>query len=217
MSPAQTCQGPTEVAALLVANESKKQPMIYAAVNQVVVELNQYIKRIYDRSEEMVVLSNILEQDGTIASHIDNKVVVFLTNIEKEAAASSLPRAQVVGSPRSVVVHDPLHLNLYLMFAAHFSGSNYPEALKFISATMRFFQMNPVFDHQNTPDLDQRIQRLALDVENLDIQELSNLWGILSTRYLPSIMYKMRLVTIDADAVRREDHNIVKTRPFIRS
>jgi len=190
--------------------------MIYTAANQIVVELNQYLKRAYNRSEEMVVLSNILEQDGTLASHIDNKVVVFLTNIEKEATASSMPRARVVGSPRSVVVHNPLHLNLYLMFAAYFSGSNYPEALKYISATMRFFQMNPVFDHQNTPDLDQRIEKLALDVENLDIQELSNLWGILSTRYLPSIMYKMRLVTIDADAVRREDQNIIEDHIIVK-
>jgi len=187
--------------------------MIYAAVNQIVIELNQYLKRTYNRSEEIVVLSNILEQDGTLASHIDNKVVVFLTNIEREAAASSLSRARAVGSSRSVVVHEPLHLNIYLMFAAHFSGSNYPEALKFISETMRFFQMNPVFNHQNTPELDQRIERLALDVENLDIQGLSNLWGILSTRYLPSIMYKMRLVTVDSDAVISEAHNVVETRP----
>jgi hypothetical protein len=189
--------------------------MIYAAVNQIAVELNQFLKRAFDRSEDMVVVSNILEQDGTVASHIDNKVVVFLTNIEKEAVPNSLPQPGVIGGSRTVVGNVPLHLNLYLMFAAYFSGSNYPEALKSISTTMRFFQMNPVFGHQNTPDLDRRIDRLALDVENLDIPQLSNLWGILSTRYLPSVMYKVRMVTIDAGAVSSEVHTMKEPRPSL--
>ena len=125
--------------------------MIYAAIHQIAAELDQFLKRTFDRSEDMVVVSNILEQDGTLASHIDNKVVVFLTNIERETVPNSLPQARVSGGSRTVVGNDPLHLNLYLMFAAYCSGSNYPEALKFISSTLRFFQMNPVIDHSTRP------------------------------------------------------------------
>jgi hypothetical protein len=84
------------------------------------------------------------------------------------------------------------------MFAATFSGVNYPEALKFISQTIAFFQGRPVIDHQNTPDLDPRIDKLMLDIENLNAAELSNLWGILRGTYMPSILYRMRMVTIDA-------------------
>ncbi len=191
--------------------------MIHATINQITFELNQHLKRTFGRSEEMVVVSNILEQDGTVAAHIENKVVAFLVNIEKETVASSHPqaKAKAIGGSRSVVGNAPLHLNLSLMFAACFSGGNYPEALKSISATMRFFQMTPVMDHQNTPDLDRRIDRLVLEIENLDIQQLSNLWGILSTRYLPSILYKVRMVSIDADAVKSELHIINEPKPSI--
>ena len=189
--------------------------MIYAAVNQITLELNQFLKRSFARSEDMVVVSNLLEQDGSLAAHIENKIVAFLVNIEKETMAGALPQARAIGGNRSVLGNAPLHLNLYLMFAAYFSGSNYPEALKSISATMRFFQMNPVLDHQNTPDLDRRIDRLVIDVENLDIQQLSNLWGVLSTRYIPSMLYKVRMVTIDADAVKSELHIINQPRPSI--
>ena len=189
--------------------------MIYAAVSQVASELNQYLKRTFERSEDMVVISNLLEQDGTVAAHIENKIVVFLTNIEKEKLPNAFPQTRPVTGERSMLGSAPLHLNLSLMFAAYFAGSNYPEALKSISTTVRFFQMNPVFDHQNTPDLDRDIERLSLEIENLDIQQLSNLWGILSTRYLPSIMYKVRMVTIDANAVKAEVPNITETRPSI--
>ena len=189
--------------------------MIHTAINQIAFELNQFLKRNFERSEDMVVVSNILEQDGTLAAHIDNKVVVFLTNIEKEPVPGSPPQAGAMGGSRTVMGTAPLHLNLYLMFAAYFSGSNYPEALKCISSTVRFFQMTPVFDHHNTPDLHRGIERLVLDVQNLDMQQLSNLWGILSSRYLPSILYKVRMVTIDADAVRAESYTIKEPRPSL--
>jgi hypothetical protein len=85
--------------------------------------------------------------------------------------------------------------------AANFSGSNYAEALKFISKAIAFFQMQPVFDKQSTPDLDSRIDKLVLDIENLNIQDLSNLWGLLGGKYLPSVYYRVRMVTINPDNV----------------
>ena len=84
------------------------------------------------------------------------------------------------------------------MVAANFSGRHYPDALKFLSNSVSFFQRNPIFDHSNTPDLESRIDRLVLDIENLSITDLSNLWGILGGRYVPSILYRMRMVTFNA-------------------
>jgi len=39
--------------------------------------------------------------------------------------------------------------------------------------------------HQNTPDLDNRIDKLTMDIENLNIKDLSSMWTILSGKYLP--------------------------------
>ena len=36
-----------------------------------------------------------------------------------------------------------------------------------------------------------------LDMENLNIQDASNLWGMLSGKYLPSVLYKVRMVSFD--------------------
>ena len=83
------------------------------------------------------------------------------------------------------------------MCAAHFGSSNYAEALKLVSATVAFFQGRPVLDHANTPELDARIDRLTLEIENLDGTALSNVWGLLGGKYLPSVLYKVRMVTLD--------------------
>jgi len=175
--------------------------MIDSAVSHIASQLNQYLRRSFDLTEDVVVISNILEQDGSVASHIDNKLVVFLVNIEKDAVAHRQPDGNMVGGDRSVTSYPPIYLNLYLMFAGNFSSNNYLESLKFVSNTISFFQRRPVFDHQNTPDLDSRIDKLVMDIENVNITDLSNLWSVLSGRYLPSILYKVRLVALDSGDV----------------
>lgn len=170
--------------------------MIYAAVSHISNQLNQFLRRSFDLGEDVVVMSNILEQDGTVAPDISNKLVVFLVNVEKDATS---PRQGGAASfDFSASSYPPLFLNLYVMIAGNFSCSNYSEALKFLSNAVSFFQRQPVFDHQITPELDRRINKLVLDIENLNFQDLSSLWGTYSGKYLPSVLYKVRMVAFDS-------------------
>ena len=175
--------------------------MIDITVTVIANRLNQYLRNEFDLSEDVVAVSNILEQNGTVASHIDNKVAVFLVNIEKETAAQCHQNRNLKDA-RNSARYQPLHLNLYLMFAACFGGKNYPEALKFISHTIAFFQRNPIFDHHNTPELDTRIDKLILDMENVPLKDLNSLWSVLSGKYLPSALYKVRLLTFAAQDIK---------------
>jgi hypothetical protein len=176
--------------------------MIDSAISHISSQLNQFLRRSFELAEDIVVISNVMEQDGNVASHIDNKLVAFLVNIERDSVSYRKPNGSDIGGFQSASHFPPVCLNFYVMFAAHFSGNNYLESLKFLSYTIDFFQRQPIFDHQNTPDLDSRIEKLILGIENLDIRDLSNLWGVLSGKYLPSILYKVRMVTFDADDVR---------------
>lgn len=175
--------------------------MIDSAVNLLAGQLNQFLQRAFDLNEDVVVVSNILDQDGSVAPQVNNKLVAFLINIEKDSTPVAT-KTRVAGADRMVNTAPPLYLNLYVMIAGCFGGNNYSEALKFLSNTISFFQRKPVFDRQNTPDLDPRIEKLVLEVQNLSIDDLSNLWGVLSGRYLPSILYRVRMIAFDAgDAV----------------
>lgn len=176
--------------------------LIEAAVGHVASRLNEHLRRSFGLPEDVVEVSGVLEQDGTVAPNIDNKLVLFLVNIERDGAsplhgngAGLVPGSRAVGYP-------PVHLNLYVMVAAHFPGANYREALKFISGAIAFFQGNPVFSPTSSPDLDPGIDRLVMEIENLSLQELSHLWGVLAGKYLPSVLYKMRMVTVDSGSLR---------------
>ena len=67
-----------------------------------------------------------------------------------------------------------------------------------IGSTIACFQATPVLDPRNSPGLDPRLDRLSLAMESLSLQEMATLWGVLGGRYLPSVLYRVRLLTIDA-------------------
>lgn len=58
--------------------------MIDSAISLVTGQLNQYLTRTFNLTEDIVTVSNILEQDGTVPPHVDNKLVAFFVNIEKD-------------------------------------------------------------------------------------------------------------------------------------
>lgn len=178
--------------------------MIDVAISHIATNVNQQLMRSFGLNEDVVVVANLLEQDGTVATHVNNKIVLSLVNIEKESAVMAHSRGGASSGMRSIVSNPPIYFNLYLMFASYFSGSNYQEGLKFISQTIGYLQGQSVFDQQNSPGLDRNISKLVMEVYNLDITTLSNLWGVLSGKYLPSVLYKVRMVMVDSNTVRSQ-------------
>ncbi|WAC71484.1 DUF4255 domain-containing protein [Roseateles sp. SL47] len=170
--------------------------MIDAALAHIAQQLNQSLRRAYLVAEDLVVLSSLHECDGGLATGTANRLALFLVNLQRETAGGLSPRS--APQARTLLKTPPVQLNVMLMIAANFGGSTYPEGLKLLSSTLAFFQSRPVFDHHNTPDLDGRIDRLVLDLENLNFSELSQVWGLFGGRYMPSVMYRLRLITIDA-------------------
>jgi hypothetical protein len=143
-----------------------------------------------------------------------NTVVAFLVKVERVPLPYGVG-GHSGGAGRSVVTNAPVYLNLLVMFAANFGGRNYAEALKFLSGTIGFFQARPAFDPQSSPGLDPRIDKLTLEIENLNTADLSNLWGIFGGKYLPSILYRMRMVTIDEGRVTGQDTPILRPRTAV--
>lgn len=173
--------------------------MIDAALGQLVAQLNEALKRGANVSHDIVRASNLFEPNGDVVPDIENKVLVFLVNLERETLPYKAAAGKMGRSMRFAEGQPPVHLNLSVMVAANFSGRHYADALRYLSLSVGFFQRRPVFDHANTPALDARIDRLVLEIENLGVNELGNLWGVLGSRYVPSVLYKVRMVTFDGN------------------
>lgn len=185
--------------------------MIDLALSAIAGQLNQALRRAFAVSEDLVVLGNILEQDGHLATVATDKVVVSLVNIERDTTPYQM-QAAPGGPQRTPQQAAPVYLTLSVLFAANFASHNYAEALKFISGTIGFFQGRPVMTPANTPELDSRIERLILDLANLSLSDLAHLWGVLSGRYLPSVMYRVRMVAVDLGQLSGQSQPIVDVR-----
>lgn len=167
--------------------------MIHDALTFIVSEINEHFRNKLRINEDKVVLSGLVKQDGGVAYHGENKVLLTLINIEKENTKNASPLPATNGS---------LNINLYILFSAYFSAGNYEESLRFISYIIGFFQYKNVFNRANTPALSDDIDRLTFEMTSIGTEQLNNIWACLGAKYMPSVIYKTRMLSFDESVVK---------------
>jgi Pvc16 N-terminal domain len=185
--------------------------VIDSALRIVASELQAALQPRGAGSDKLVVVSNLAEAGGGTNEETNERVAIFLVNIQREDVPMRAPRTVDFGEDRLAVRMAPVHLSLLVMVAANFGGSKYNEALKLIAGTIAFFQGKPLFTPANVPDLDSGIEQLSIEMENLSTTDLSNLWGVFGGRYVPSVLYRLRLLSIDAGLLAAQQRRIEQT------
>jgi hypothetical protein len=167
-------------------------------------KLNEFFSNADPREEDWVILSNVVDQEGRPYEPAKDKLVMFLANIQHETTISTYNRTTPVKGDQYAVVAPPLYIDLFVLFFANFYDKNYREGLGMISRTISFFQRNPWFTHDNLPGLDPVIDKLTLEMTNLDMTSLNYLMGLAGTKYLPSAFYKVRMIPFSSEAMQGE-------------
>jgi hypothetical protein len=153
--------------------------------------LNAALQHQYPSGEPHAVSAGL---GGPEAATLENKIVLSIANIERETGTQTPVnvRPDATGFNRTSA---PLNVNLLILVTANF-GDNYGEALKLLSAALSFFQSSAVMTPTSASAFPVGLERLTVELVNLSIQELSSLWTIQGSRYLPSFLLKLRTVTI---------------------
>ena len=161
--------------------------MIHELIPYVAADLNDFLESRFDTDNDPVILSNLVNQDGTLAIKEENKVIVTLINIERDGSNQGFGGGLIRGDM-------PVHINLYILFSSYFT--NYAESLKFLSGVIGFFQANPNYILDGNT--------IKIELYNPDIKEISNLWSAVGAKYLPSVIYKFRTLNMDEDNITDE-------------
>lgn len=162
-------------------------------------ELNSYLSVKISVSDR-VVANNLIAQDGNVQSGLDDKIVVSIVNTEEERIARD-PTIYHKQPDGSLEIQKPeVKLNLYILFTPYFP-SDYNEAVKMVSLVISFFQKKNRFNPANTPDLDPKLKDLTLEMVTLNMEQINHLWASLGAKYMPSVLYKIRLVSIADDEI----------------
>ena len=145
-----------------------------------------------------VELGNIGEivSSGTNNHGATSDIVISLINIE-EIRMTRDP-LNYLRKDNGILLKNPaVHLYLTLLFTS-VRDAGYGISLQNIQKVIEFFQRKYVFDRSNTPNLDENIEKLVLDMVSLNIEQLHQLWSMLGGKYHPSVAYRMNMVTIDS-------------------
>ncbi|MDJ0822525.1 MAG: DUF4255 domain-containing protein [Paracoccaceae bacterium] len=151
--------------------------------------------------DALVLLASLSDRGEDGAPDVSGKLALTLVNIEREAAAPT----PTIRKDNDLLVKSrpPLHLNLFLLVsaAAATGDKGYEQALGRLGRAMEFFQSNATMTAQSMPEFPDGLDRLTVEFVNLDMQSLNYLWGNLGGRYVPSALYKIRMLTIQPDQI----------------
>ncbi|MFT4924936.1 MAG: hypothetical protein ACI8WB_001026 [Phenylobacterium sp.] len=147
--------------------------------------------------EKKVVLTAFADDSGKTKIPAE-AVGLSLLNIEQErtfiARGMGQIEPQTTSTPGQIsFVHRPVDLNLQLMFTANFS--NYQESLKHIACIVQCFQSNPQLllpcAQPGLPEM-----QLVMELNTLPLEQQHYIWSMIGLRYLPSVVYRMRMLRI---------------------
>lgn len=168
---------------------------------------NEYMQNVDRRGDDWVTLTSIVYHDGNVNEHCRDKVVMTLYNIVRENIVSTYTPAKG-GEDSFAIVQPPIYVDLHLAFMANFASHSYPDGLAAISRIISFFQQNPWFTQANAPDLGPEVDKVTLEMSSLDPVDVNYVMGMLGTRYMPSVFYKLRMLPFASGAMQARTYPV---------
>jgi len=128
---------------------------------------------------------------------VNADVIISLINIEENRLSSD--QHNYIRKDGGIIMKNPaVHLYLTILITSVRRAGAYGMSLQDLQNVIGVFQKKFVFDHINTPLLNANIEKLILDMVSLNLQQLHEIWSVLGGRYFPSVVYRIRMVTIDS-------------------
>lgn len=161
--------------------------------------LNQFMQNRFGLDDKKVLLNKLIESNGNVPQVNQNKVVMSLINVEKETVKPFYNRNQQLQNGNYADVSPAERYNLDLLISSSFD--DYGETLKFLEAVILFFQVNPFLDARSSSNMPAGIDKLEFEIEKITYHQMQSLWTAMGAKYQPSVIYKTRLVTVQANEI----------------
>jgi hypothetical protein len=171
----------------------KRRTVIDAALDFIAREVNAHLLKRTGGELGAVQVGPLVDDRGNWVVAMDTLRLTLFQIDEERMLREQLPERTIVGG-REVVLPPPLRLNLVLLFAGRFQ--QYGQALRTLSHLMAFMQARPLHTPAESPGLPAGIERIALELLSWTPEQLNQMWACFGARHLPSVVYRMRAVTL---------------------
>lgn len=177
--------------------------MLDKALGFIKNQLEEYLS-IQVEDEDILKFSTL---KGTATDSLQtNKLIVTIVNIEEEESMAHR-NPHIKTSNGIIKKNSPVYLNIYILFSVNFKDKFYLKGLNILSLIISFFQQHSAFDGSQYA-LPEHISKLNFELVNIKIENMSHFWGALGANYQPSVIYKMRMLSIDAQNIITKETEI---------
>lgn len=161
----------------------------------------------------VIEISNIATlNDGDEFLDSTSPIILSVINIEEDRLAKTPNLYIKKENPRGIdkLKNPTQHFTTSVLFTAYNkvqTNDKYLDGISKLEHVIRCFQEQHVFYINGTTEVDPLTQvhtKLILDLESLKINELNQLWSMLGNKYMPSVLYKMRMISIQNENVDGE-------------
>ncbi len=181
--------------------------MIFDALRLIQAAVQNYMSSL--ELNEAVMLDNIAMAGdlGGPKNQLNGHLVMSLVNLQEESTLKNGQYSRPVGE-RVAYQPPPVPVNLFLLFSA--LHEDYGTALKVLSRVVECFQASREISSMTVPrplEVSPDV-KVFLDLYSLTFEQLNHLWGALGGKQVPFLLYRARLVTIDAERLQAEGNAI---------
>jgi hypothetical protein len=188
--------------------------MIYPSLSFLCSTLNSFIALKDPLSsagtiDKPVILSNIVDQGNKLFRTGGDYIYMTLVNTEEETVGKSMLAYSKSPEDKLYTTNPEIKLNLYIQFAAFsdtaLAPSAYERSLLLLDQVVFFFQYRSVFNNSQYPALmSSGIEKLVVEPVSLTFEQLNHLWATLGAKYMPSVIYKCRMLPFQEQVVASE-------------
>ncbi len=161
--------------------------------------------------QKKVIVSSILHPDGSMAVKDKNVIVLTLINIIEDSAAKNIKVSSGGTEASSLSSSPPIFLQLDIMISAYFEETANIEGMNVLFMIIQYLQDNPLWSHHSFSGLPSGMDKINFQMVSLDFQQLYHLWSTMGVNYMPSALYRMKMITLAGDPLSTNIPSISST------
>lgn len=167
--------------------------MLEQAVSFTITNLNEYFLKKTGTAD--LVVANTLSGEANVAVPVpEKKVTLTIVGIEEDRVTAN--RTYFKADEQNYQLPE-VRVNLMLLFTS--THKNYDDKLQNLSHVITFFQTHPLLTNTTVG-----IKHLSFELQTLTFEQQSYIWGLLSLKYQPSVVYRMRVVALRDKEVMKQ-------------
>jgi len=183
------------------------------------MNLKNIISELVKLIDPEISISNIATlNDGDEFLETKSSIVLSVVNIQEDKTLKnqSVYNVKKIDKTVEIVAHPPQYLNISLLFTSYSKEqTKYLDGLEKLQNIIEYFQINNSFYFENitktlityfsyknlTAAQKENYSKITLMSVSLTMEQLNQMWSYLGSKYMPSILFEMRVLPIQKNAI----------------